>query len=74
MDMILVIFYMILLEVLYHKCFSVLYFNLGYGLYKELLISFFLAVILTGLTIIFFPAILVIGAIIIGLYIYGKNK
>jgi len=48
---ILVVFFMILNLVIYHKIFSVFYFDLGKGLLKELIGSFLLACLETGLVV-----------------------
>lgn len=44
------IIWMVGLLVLYHKVFQVYYFDLGYGLMKEFLTAFFLAILMTGIT------------------------
>ena len=48
--LVVLIAWMIALLVLYHKIFEVYYFDLGHGLLKELGVSFFLGIIMTGLT------------------------
>ncbi|MBQ7148983.1 MAG: hypothetical protein IJR96_09560 [Pseudobutyrivibrio sp.] len=42
--------WVVALEYLYHKVFTVYYFSLGQGLQKELVGAFFLGIIMTGLT------------------------
>lgn len=47
---IVLIVWMIVLEIWYHKVFTVYYFSLGKGMLKELGTVFFLGLIMTGLT------------------------
>lgn len=51
--MIVLVGWMIILLVLYHKVFEVYYFDLGHGLLKELGVSFILGLIMTTLTFYF---------------------
>lgn len=57
----------------YHKIFSVYYFSLSQGLMKELLLSAFLGMILTGLTLTFWWLTAII-LLLVGLGVSGKTE
>ncbi|MDO4332226.1 MAG: PsbP-related protein [Eubacteriales bacterium] len=63
---VLVIIFTVLNLVIYHKLFRVVYFNLGAGLLKELIVCFILALVEAGLVITFFASALsIVGKLII---------
>lgn len=57
------IFWIVVLLVLYHKCFHVVYFSLSDGFLKELFVSGLIGAVLTALTFTFWWVILIVGAI-----------
>lgn len=59
--------------VIYHKIFTVYYFNLSQGLMKELLLSAFAGLILTGLTLHFWWLTAII-LLLVGVGVSGKTE
>ena len=47
---IVLVVWIVVLLILYHKFFEVYYFDLGHGMLKEICTAFFLGLIMTGLT------------------------
>ncbi len=59
--------------IVYHKIFTVYYFNLSQGLIKELILSAFAGIVLTGLTL-YFWWITAIILLLVGLGASGKTE
>lgn len=67
------ILWFIAIEVLYHTVFTVYYFNLGKGCLSEVVASFAIAFILTGLTYMYWYVVVIVF-ILIGLVASNKSK
>ena len=67
------ILWFIAIEVLYHTVFTVYYFNLGKGCLSEVVASFAIAFILTGLTYMYWYVVVIV-LILIGLAASNKSK
>ncbi|MCR5580559.1 MAG: hypothetical protein K6F66_03130 [Pseudobutyrivibrio sp.] len=73
----LIIFYTILVWVIYHSIFIVIYRNVGRGIIKELTTSLLFAVILTAVTVTYWKALIIIIAVVGAFFIIkapGKTK
>jgi hypothetical protein len=73
----LVVLFTIINLVIYHKCFNVVYFDLGKGIFREIFFSAFIAMFEAGLVVKFgkiIIAVVIVVAVILSIVKKNNNK